>query len=508
MRFRWKDLFTSQIVAPARWDRWDLVALALAVFTVFWVFALKLKTFYDLGYTGDLFVSIQAARSWLEGKGVLQDNCFGNVLAIHTYFLLLPLGLIAKPFGAPGLLFVLAAAVGATYFYAVRVLRLLGVGGPAALVAVGAMLASPLSVAFYQEAGFGFQIELLAPVLCLILFYFLLQQRTVPSIVVALVVISVKEDAPIAAAMVAIVAGVETWLSSSGKPPSSRLNRPAIITLLLSLCAIPLLLAICWSQPKTGYALHSVDRLGIAAARTLSGPGAVFGFIGSNIIHWLGSDVVRQWLWVMIVGTFGTILLRPYYLVVGIPTTVVAWLMNQNDLLWARRFFPAQTLLWCITLVGFASLVRVAMSGDKWIRSTLFSVATVIAALSVSAQLTLVPGFVRGAYLFRSTSLYSHQERRDADALFARYRRESKPEEPVVASAMLFRYAHDRNLFWLNRLQGRPAPIWMLGDTADNYPPLRITSDTINPTSGLHIEDYALVDRRGRFVLLRRKINP
>ena len=28
----------------------------LAVFTIVWVFALKLKTFYDLGYSGDLFV--------------------------------------------------------------------------------------------------------------------------------------------------------------------------------------------------------------------------------------------------------------------------------------------------------------------------------------------------------------------------------------------------------------------------------------------------------------------
>src|SRR5262249_52391683 len=151
-------------------DRWDFVALGLTTFTVAWVFALKLKTFYDLGYTGDLFVSLQAARSWLEGKGLLQDNCFGNVLAIHTYFMLLPLGLIAKPFGAPGLLFVLAGSVGVTYFWATRILRLLGLAGPVAVVAAGVMLAAPLSVAFYQEAGYGFQVELLAPALCLILF--------------------------------------------------------------------------------------------------------------------------------------------------------------------------------------------------------------------------------------------------------------------------------------------------------------------------------------------------
>src|SRR5438094_6534564 len=206
MRLRWRQMLTSNVQAAARWDRWDLIALVVAVFIALWVFALKLKTFYDLGYSSDLFVMVQASRSWLEGKGVLQDNCLGNLLAVHTYFLLLPLGLIAKPFGAPGLLFVLAASVGAAYFWATRILRLLAVDGRVAVIAAGALLISPLSVAFYQEAGYGFFVETLALALCLILFYFVLQQRMIASIVTAIAVISVKEDAPIAVAMLARVA--------------------------------------------------------------------------------------------------------------------------------------------------------------------------------------------------------------------------------------------------------------------------------------------------------------
>jgi hypothetical protein len=116
-----------------------------------------------------------------------------------------------------------------------------------------------------------------------------------------------------------------------------------------------------------------------------------------------------------------------------------------------------------------------------------------------------VPWFARGAYLLRSTSLYSSSERRAADAVFARYRREGKPAEPVIASTMLFRYAHDRNLFWLTRLQGRPAPIWILGDSADPYTPFRISPDAINAESGIRLEDYVLVDRRGRFALLKKR---
>ena len=498
-------MLTSKVGAAVRWDRWDFIALAIAVFTVAWVFALKLKTFYDLGYSMDLFVNTQLARSWLEGRGLLQDNWSGNFLAVHAYFLLLPLGLIAKPFGAPGLLFVLAASVGAAYFWATRILRLLAVDGRVAVIAAGALLISPLSVAFYQETGYGFFVETLALALCLILFYFLLQQRIVASIVTAIAVISVKEDAPIAAAVVAIVAGVETWFSSPGKLPRYRFNWPAAIVVVLSVCAIPVLLAISWAQSPTMYGRHSFDRIGIVTPGSFSSPGSLFIFVASNVFHWLGSGVVRQWLWVMIVGTFGTVLLRPYYLVVGVSTTGVAWLMNRNDLLWAPRFYSTEALLWCITLVGFASIARTLSRCSKGVRTVVLTTAIGIVALSVSAQLALVPWFARGAYLLRSTNLYSSQERQDADALFAYYRREGKPEEPVVASTMLFRYAHDRNLFWLTQLRGRPAPIWILGDSADPYPPLRIGSDTIYAPSGIHLEDYALVDRRGRFVLFRKK---
>lgn len=499
-------MFSSKVDPAARWDRWDFVALGIAMLTTLWVFALKLKTFYDLGYgSGDLFINVQLARSWLEGRGFFQDNCFGNFLAIHSCFLILPLGLLAKPFGAPGLLFILAASVGAAYFWATRILRLLGVDGRVATIAAGLIHISPLSVWFYQDAGQGFEAENLVPPLCLILFYFLLRQRMIASIVTAIAVISVKEDAPIASAMVAIIAGVETWISSPGKLAHSRFNWPAAMTLILSVSAIPFLLTISWSQQSTMYARHSLDRLGIVAPGTLSSPGALFVFVAFNIVHWLGSSVVRQWLWVMIVGTFGTVLLRPYYLVVGVPTTLIAWLMNRNDFLLPYRFFPTATLLWCITLVGFASIARSLSNSSKQTRTAVLTAAIVIATLTIAAQFLLVPWYARGAYLLRSTSLYSSSERRQADAVFARYRREGKPEEPVVASTLLFRYAHDRNLFWLNRLCGRPAPIWILGDSADPYPPLRISSDSINAASGIHMADYALLDRRGRFVLLKKK---
>ena len=156
----------------------------------------------------------------------------------------------------------------------------------------------------------------------------------------------------------------------------------------------------CWRFPgRSRRRCTPVIRLTASASwrrEASSSPGTLFVFVASNIPHWLGSSVVRQWLWVMIVGTFGTVLLRPYYLVVGVPTTGVAWLMNRNDLLWAPRFFPAEALLWCITLVGFASVARAVPRSSERMRTALFTTSIVIAALSVSAQLVLVPWFARG----------------------------------------------------------------------------------------------------------------
>src|SRR5437660_12666841 len=104
----------------------------------------------------------------------------------------------------------------------------------------------------------------------------------------------------------------------------------------------------------------------------------------------------------MFVGTVGTVLFRPYYLVVGVPTTGVAWLMNRNDLLWAPRFYSTETLLWCITLVGFASIARTVSQCSKGMRTAVLTAAIEIAELSVYAQLGLTPRLATGAYILSS----------------------------------------------------------------------------------------------------------
>jgi hypothetical protein len=163
----------------------------------------------------------------------------------------------------------------------------------------------------------------------------------------------------------------------------------------------------------------------------------------------------------------------------------------------------ADTSLVC-HVVGIASIARAITLDKRSAQVAALATAIAITAISASAQLALVPK-AREAYLLRSSSPYSPLERQEADAVFARYRREGKREEPVIASTMLFRYTHDRNLFWLDRLYGRPTPIWILGDSADNYAPFRISPEKISAKPRIRIEDYAVIDRRGRFVLLRQR---
>ena len=100
--------------------------------------------------------NVQACSKLARRAGFAPRQLFWKLSLLFTpTFFFCPLGLIAKPFGAPGLLFVLAASVGAAYFWASRILRLLGVDGRVAIIAAGALLISPLSVAFYQEVGHG-----------------------------------------------------------------------------------------------------------------------------------------------------------------------------------------------------------------------------------------------------------------------------------------------------------------------------------------------------------------
>jgi len=474
------------------WDRWDHRALVVAGAIAAVVFAFKMKAFLDLCFTSDLYIQTQLARSWLEGR-FLHDNCYGPHLGVHTYFFLPVLGPLAKPLGAPGLFVALAAAVGASSFLAHRILRLLGVDGPVALAAGVVLVSLPISIWTFGD-GMGFHVDLMIPPLGLALFYALLRRRLLAALAFTLLVCSVKEDAPIVASIVAAMVLVETWLADR------TWHRPALASLGLAIALFPLLLWIKQSQPHAPYEVNHFDLLAGATGSSVHGIGSLLAFIAARSLDWITFSLKHLWPLLFLACSLGLLVLRPWFAPLGFLTTGVAWLLadvaklpNQG-LVWSNRAIDAMLFCWCVILLGFASLLRWAATTDARRRQLLTRAGAGVLLACLLGQLYFA---INGwdpidLNLFRP-SPYTAAERKQADALFAIYRREGRPEEPVAASPCLFRYAHDRNLFWLDRLEGRPRPVWILQDGEWTFTDF-----------GLRAEDYAVVGRSGRFVLLRR----
>jgi hypothetical protein len=488
-----KPPWTSGPVGRAApWDRWDKRALIAAAAIAALVFAMRMKAFLDLCFTSDLYIQTQLARSWLEGR-FLYDNCYGPHLGVHTYFFLPVLGLLAKPLGAPGLFVALALAVAASSFLAHRILRLLGVEGPIALAAGVVLVSLPISIWTFGD-GMGFHVDLMIPPLGLGLFYSLLRRRLIAALAFTLLVCSVKEDAPIMAAIVAAMVLVETWLGDRSW------HRPALASLALAVVLFPLLLWIKQSQPHSPYEVNHFGLLAGATGTSVHGLGSLINFIFARGLDWIVFSLRHLWPLLFLACTLGLLGLRPWFAPLGFLTTGVAWLLadvaklpNQG-LVWSNRAIDAMLFCWCVILLGFASLLRWAATIEPRRRQRLVRAGAGVLLAGMLGQLYFaITGWDPiDLNLFRP-SPYTAEERKQANELFAIYRRDGRPEEPVAASPCLFRFAHDRNLYWLDRLKGRPRPIWILQDGEWTF-----------TDAGLRAEDYAVVGRSGKFVLLKR----
>ena len=220
-----------------RRDTWITLACATALGA--WLFAYKLDCYLSLTYTSDLFQFAQLGTTWLDGR-FLMDNCYGNHLSSHTYFFVPLLALLVVPFGVPGLLLALALALGAGFVAIVRILRLFAVPLAVAIPVALMVSAMPLSVHVYQDVIYGFHVDLLLPAMALWLGYFLLRRNWPGAILMALVLVSVKEEASLLVAAVGAAVFLEDIIRGSKKsvgPDSLRwpsLNRPAVVAVLLA----------------------------------------------------------------------------------------------------------------------------------------------------------------------------------------------------------------------------------------------------------------------------------
>ena len=267
--------------------------------------------------------------------------------------------------------------------------------------------------------------------------------------------------------------------------------------IVLAAAAFPLLLHIIHVSATEAHPHNPNGFLRLVRAREagVTDGWGLMQFVLSQAGNWIGSRAVTSWLWCLGLATYGLVALRPHGFVLGLPLTLVAWLIDDR-IDWVVRFAPSLAFAWCLSLLGFATLWGFVASGSRPLSlSRRLAVGTFVLLVVASVALA-IPG--RGAiefYTVSPRSNYSRVEREQADRLFERYRREAGPDEPTAATHFLFRYAHDRNLYWLPLLEGWPRPRWILADqTFAGY-----------EAYGLDAADYEVIDRLGPFSLHRAR---
>lgn len=499
----------SPVESPVLTRKEKAVLALLAVAVGGWIFTYKLRDFFGLGTTSDLYQFVQLSTSWLRGR-FLYDNYYGDHLSIHTYLFCPILSVLTVPFGAVGLLLALGLAAALAVVATVRILRLLGVPFGLALGYAMAATLMPLSVHVYQDSIYGFHVELLEPCLALWLAYFLLRRHWPGSILLAMVMISIKEDAPLLVVAVAATILAEDLVRSAGARGRRAWNAPAGAVMLLGAVAVPLLLLIIKSR-QTGVVSASLSRLHpVGAADGIASFAALISYVTGNFPGWLRSDAVSAWLGIALAATFGFIVLRPHLLVIGLGTTLIAWLM-QDPLLWSPRFAQALAFFQLTGCLVFASVCWLAHGRPiqaGWDRSArwVLGLAT-LAGLGwgLRQQWRAVPKTTE-VYRLAPASTIKPAERDKADRLFALYRREGRRDEPVMASPYLFRYAHDRNLLWPHSLVKRPRPVWILWDAKAS--PLAGLRSSLVMDNGIDLTAYDLKGRADDFLLYRQKAGP
>lgn len=187
------------------------VCLTVALAVGCWVSFFKLQAYYGLATTSDLFQFAQLSTSWIEGR-FLHDHCYGNHLAIHTYFLCPVFAAVVLPFGPPGLLLVVGLSATLNLLGLCGFLRVLRVPDFVALALATMLTIMPLSFNNYQDEVYGFHVELLLPAFAVWLAYFMVRRRWLPSIAIGVTVIAVKEDAPLLVALVALMVACEQFM--------------------------------------------------------------------------------------------------------------------------------------------------------------------------------------------------------------------------------------------------------------------------------------------------------
>lgn len=140
------------------WPRRRLATIVVGVAASCVLLWVKARLFRGLEYTSDLFSALQASRSWIGGRPLLHENCWGDLAAIHNYYFTAVLGPLTWWAGAYGLFIGHALLLLAAWIELVRSL------GPARwprLVSAFAFLFGPVAAWMWDDPTYGWHAELL-----------------------------------------------------------------------------------------------------------------------------------------------------------------------------------------------------------------------------------------------------------------------------------------------------------------------------------------------------------
>ena len=222
----------------------------LAVLVVLYAGLCKALLFHGLEYYHtDFFGFLEMSQSLFQSGELLRDNVYGHHAAIHNYYLLLAFSPLTHGLGAYGLI------LGLVLLHVAAVLRVafattLDLPGRVALL--GGYL-SPIAYAVFDDPMFGFHTELCYPPLCLLLALDLREGRSRRAILVAALLLLVKEDGAILCACVLVAFfALRLWELRAASPQE---RRPVVAAAAWSLLATALAfaagMALLWVMGRT-----------------------------------------------------------------------------------------------------------------------------------------------------------------------------------------------------------------------------------------------------------------
>jgi hypothetical protein len=222
----------------------------LAVLVVLYAGLCKALLFHGLEYYHtDFFGFLEMSQSLFQSGELLRDNVYGHHAAIHNYYLLLAFSPLILGLGAYGLI------LGLVLLHLAAVLRVAFVTTldlPGRVALLGGYL-SPIAYAVFDDPIFGFHTELCYPPLCLLLALDLREGRSRRAILVAALLLLVKEDGAILCACVLVAFfALRLWELRAASPQE---RRPVVAAAAWSLLATALAfaagMALLWVMGRT-----------------------------------------------------------------------------------------------------------------------------------------------------------------------------------------------------------------------------------------------------------------